>query len=90
MEITNPMKAKIITIMLLLGSDFSLGITTGFIIVKIGVFFFTSIAVFSLFNANSLYIFLDIRYSDSILEYLLRNKSDLIFIFLSLKTAKLS
>ena len=88
--INTPIKENIKTIKPLFGSDFSLGITTGLIIVNIGVFFFTSIAVLSLFNANSLYIFFEILYSDSILEYLLRNKSDLIFLFLSLKIAKLS
>ena len=36
------------------GPCFSLGTTTGLIIVKIGVTFFTSIAIFSLLIANSL------------------------------------
>ena len=51
-EAIKPIKEKTMTIILLFGSDFSLGITTGLIIVNIGVFFFTSIAVFSLLIAN--------------------------------------
>ena len=52
--IIRPVKEKIMTITLLIGSDLSLGIITGLIIVNIGVFFFTSIADFSFLNANSL------------------------------------
>ena len=54
LEIIEPMNIKIIVIKNLFGPDFSLGITTGLIIVNIGVFFCTSIAVFSLLIASSL------------------------------------
>ena len=51
---TIPIIEKIKTIIVLFGANLSFGKTTGLMTVKIGVFFLTSIAIFSLFNANSL------------------------------------
>ena len=57
-ESNKPKNVKIKTIKPLFGSDFMFGTTTGLIMVNIGVFFLTSIAVFSLLKAKSIiYIF---------------------------------